>query len=355
MSPTAILDLHGSGDTVMPYYGQYFNNSKARSEYNTTGYFWGQSQGFPTTQVYTANIPSYYSHWAGTVNNIKQTSQVVPFTSSTTQEEEALLYVWASPGRATVQHIQVVGGEHCWFGHPTAPLGCSTATNLQIDTTIIFSQYTHIPLTRDYVSPSPPTTSTPALPFTSNPSGIIDLSYQSLVAPGTSMANITATLFLSSTTYYSTRSSSWTMGFFEVVNFNGDVVDPDDTNEILSPSDPRWIEAILNPNHLVVVLPTTTLMEPNQQVHFTLPGGKIYASFVMTRNNRTCSSQQHHHSAGDISTPFRRKDRRRRRRNNKLMVIDLPGGSSFGYQKVSSNGQTRGQRMIFHLQGITLM
>lgn len=331
-TPIPILDLHGTSDTVMPYHGQFFNVVKATEGFDQPGRFWGNAQGFLTKDAYTADLPALYSAWSGGPNQTAQNPESQRFTYSVT--EQAFLYEWSSPNLARVQHVEVVGGEHCWYGHPTPENNCSSGPNLQVDATYILAQYFQIPLHSSYKSPT--SSVSPTAPYAANPSGLIDLSCQGTVSPQSS--NVTVSVKLSSDFhFYDTASpSSWAIGLFEVLNFQGQVTDASGT--VFSPGNPNWLKVALGFENVAWLL---RLESSNQDISFSLPGGKIYSSFI---------SQAPRDGPQDlcVSTPFQNSCQ-----DIALQVIDL-GVSSFAFEITAAGGST-GNRTVFSIQNITLV
>ena len=339
----ALLDFHGTGDTVMPYQGGYDNSTTITEAYNQPGNFFAKAQGFVSRLgVNTANILAYFARWAEISNGIEQEAEVQPFLvadGNFSQPQSIYLFTWSSPDRQPIQHVQVPGGQHCWYGHPTSLHNCSSDLNNEIDATYIMANYFDIPVLSPYESIA--STTEPTVSLHANPSGLIDLSYQQLVAPNTTIANITALLWQASK-QYPTSYPYWQMGFFEVLNMNGDVLCPK-TGSVLSPIDKGWLAAALNPTK-VILLPD--LSEPSSVVSFSLMGNKIYSSFVHKSSSSLAQTNTKKLLQG-ISTPFSSK-------RSKLQVIDL-GTSSFAYQKVGNKGQVSGDRIVFLLEEMTLM
>ena len=69
------------------------------------------------------------------------------------------LHVYLKDQTRPLQHIEVIGGGHDWFGHTSNPAGCT------IDATIVISNFFKIPLV-NYKSPV--VSETPKLPFVSS-------------------------------------------------------------------------------------------------------------------------------------------------------------------------------------------
>lgn len=158
-----VLEMHGTADQVMPYEGGAFITKLALEKYDKPGSFWGRANGFTNDVAYTAPIMSYWATWAQKVN--KATNVMAqPFTKSTT--EQATLYkftnrAFTNRGALPLQHLQVVGANHDWFGHANSGPGSTTAASLQLDATQVVADFFRIPLI-NYKSPV--TTGTPKLP-----------------------------------------------------------------------------------------------------------------------------------------------------------------------------------------------
>ena len=156
-----VLEMHGTADQVMPYTGGQFTTELALENYGLPGSFWGPANGFTNDVAYTASIESYWDTWARSVNGATYI-QTRPFTNSTTQQ--ATLFQFMQAAGLPLQHLQVAGGNHDWFGHGDSGPGSTTAASLQLDATQVVADFFKIPL-RNYTTPV--TTGTPALPLVS--------------------------------------------------------------------------------------------------------------------------------------------------------------------------------------------
>jgi len=156
-----VLEMHGTADQVMPYTGGQFTTELALENYGLPGSFWGPANGFTNDVAYTASIESYWDTWARSVNGATYL-QTRPFTNSTSQQ--ATLYQFMQAGGLPLQHLQVAGGNHDWFGHGDSGPGSTTAASLQVDATQVVADFFQIPL-RNYTSPV--ITGTPSLPLVS--------------------------------------------------------------------------------------------------------------------------------------------------------------------------------------------
>ena len=156
-----VLAMHGTADQVMPYEGGAFTTGKALESYDQPGSFWGRANGFTNDVAYTAPIKSYWTTWARKVNGATNV-KTQPFTKSTTQH--ATLYKFTRGGALPLQHLQVVGANHDWFGHANSGPGSTTAASLQLDASQVVANFFRIPL-KNYTSPV--ATGTPKLPLVS--------------------------------------------------------------------------------------------------------------------------------------------------------------------------------------------
>jgi poly(3-hydroxybutyrate) depolymerase len=152
-----VLEMHGTKDPVMPYLNKDkpFHNPKALERSEEPGAFWSKDHGFAHRKVaYTADIPSYWKTWAEKVNGAQLVAQQFWKPSP-----HFKLHVYLKDRRRPLQHIEVVGGAHQWFGHTGDAASCT------IDATMVIANFFEIPLIK-YKSPVVP--ETPKLPYVSS-------------------------------------------------------------------------------------------------------------------------------------------------------------------------------------------
>jgi poly(3-hydroxybutyrate) depolymerase len=141
-SPIPVLEMHGTADRRMSYSGQEESNQPQDSQkpgcyYGRPGSFWA-SPRFPKYSAWTANIPVYWQQWAVVNGNVGD--PVVNNDFSLTPGQQSILYSYSNPGAAPVQFVEVIGGNHDWFGH--------TKSGPDIDATMLISDFFGIPLWR---------------------------------------------------------------------------------------------------------------------------------------------------------------------------------------------------------------
>jgi len=144
-----LLEMHGTKDPVMPYVNKDkpFYNPKALERTEEPGTFWSKDHGFAHPKVaYTADIPSYWKTWAEKVNGAQLAAQQFWKPSP-----HFKLHVYLKDRTRPLQHIEVIGGAHAWFGHAGDAASCS------IDATMVISNFFEIPLIK-YKSPVVPET-----------------------------------------------------------------------------------------------------------------------------------------------------------------------------------------------------
>ena len=154
---TPLLEMHGTKDPVMPYWNkdQPFRDQNALDRSKNPGSFWSKAHGFADPKVaYTADIPSYWETWAEKVNGAQLAAQRFWKPSP-----DFKLHVYLKDQTRPLQHIEVVGGGHEWFGHTGDAASCT------IDATMVISNFFEIPLI-NYRSPVVP--ETPKLPYVSS-------------------------------------------------------------------------------------------------------------------------------------------------------------------------------------------
>ena len=157
-----LLEMHGTKDRVMPYRNKgrsylesrYGQDALDRSEKPGSFSFWSKAHGFDPKVAYTADIPSYWETWAEKVNGAQLAAQ--RFWNS----PDFKLYVYLKDQTRPLQHIEVVGGGHEWFGH------AGDAASRTIDATMVIANFFEIPLINTYRSPVVP--ETPKLPYVSS-------------------------------------------------------------------------------------------------------------------------------------------------------------------------------------------
>ncbi len=152
-----VLEMHGTMDHVMPYHNknQPFPDPMALRRSGERGSFWSKDHGFANPRVaYTADIPSYWETWAEKVNGAQLAAQQFWKPSPNFK-----LHVYLKDQTRPLQHIEVIRGDHDWFGHTSNAAGCT------IDATIVISNFFEIPLV-NYKSPV--VSETPKLPFVSS-------------------------------------------------------------------------------------------------------------------------------------------------------------------------------------------
>lgn len=261
-----VLEMHGTADQVMPYGGGQFTTSLALQNYGQPGSFWGPANGFTNNVAYTASIESYWAAWARSVNGATNL-QTRPFTNSTTQQ--ATLYEFTRPGALPLQHLQVAGANHDWFGHGDSGPGSTTAPSLQLDATQLVADFFRIPL-RNYTSPV--TTGTPALPLVSTPAGVIDLSAAKLAAPTSTWASVSGVL--------SQRGAvRGVLGVFRVDDISGRITDPA-TGQSLLPGDAGWAAAALSASRSAGRIRLDPNLPAARDVTLALETGGIYGTFI---------------------------------------------------------------------------
>ena len=116
------------------------------SYYGESGSFWAPPN-FPAYSAWTADIPTYWARWAEV--NGSGSEPVVDPDFSLTQGQQSILYTYSIPGSVPVQFVEVVGGNHDWFGHAKSEPMSDNPASLQIDATKLISDFFGIPLSED--------------------------------------------------------------------------------------------------------------------------------------------------------------------------------------------------------------
>ena len=135
-SNISIFIVHGTADSVMPYDGQNYINSKAYNGSSTS--IWSTidpSLNEVVSQIvsntYTTNFPLYNST-IKTLNNFTTN----PYSNSNSQ------YSWSSTtnvsGNIVLDFISIIGQNHDWSGHLNSGPDSNEPENFYLDATYLF-------------------------------------------------------------------------------------------------------------------------------------------------------------------------------------------------------------------------
>ena len=123
--------MHGTADTVMPYNGQFYDNSLAIEKAPTS--IWPDID-INLNNTYTVRFPAYRNK---IIKELGQLSYHYKSSSSTTYS-----YLSASNYCKTViNYIKIIGQDHCWSGHIDSGPNSSDAANLQLDATYLLTLF----------------------------------------------------------------------------------------------------------------------------------------------------------------------------------------------------------------------
>jgi len=131
----SLFIIHGTADTVMPYYGNNYINSSAITRRNNT--LWKTIdpsingppvQSNVTSNTYTPNINNYVEKMK-TIFQFKKAYFI--------DEPNYSLHTYNNRNNKVVNFITITGQKHCWSGHYYSGQGSSEPTNFYLDATYL--------------------------------------------------------------------------------------------------------------------------------------------------------------------------------------------------------------------------
>lgn len=171
-SPIPILEMHGTADSTMPIQGENFVNTKAGKSHLEYWLRWDPTVQYHcvddtvTSNTFTANIYNYWNRWA----KVNATDTSNPKKSKLNAEN---VYSWQSSQGPPTVLIEVLHGQHNWFGHTNSGSGSSSAASFKIDATVLVCHFLEIAY--PYYSPTVDTPVTNIPTYSTSTSTFISL------------------------------------------------------------------------------------------------------------------------------------------------------------------------------------
>lgn len=121
----SIFIIHGTGDTVIPYYGGKYNNVNAKKRSDRT--LWTTID--PTmNNTYTPNIPTY----------LYKIQQMNYCSKSSIINDSNYSFHTYTNGTTVVNLITINKQNHCWSGHENSGHDSNSPANFHLDATYLF-------------------------------------------------------------------------------------------------------------------------------------------------------------------------------------------------------------------------
>ena len=122
----SIFIIHGTGDTVIPYYGGKYMNPHAKKKWTKT--LWTTIDP-STNNTYTPNI-STYIHKTANMNNCS--------ISNIDDMDSNYVFNTCTNGKTVVNLLAITNQNHCWSGHHESGPESNSPFNFYLDATYLF-------------------------------------------------------------------------------------------------------------------------------------------------------------------------------------------------------------------------
>ena len=120
--------IHGTNDTIMPYFGEKYANKLAISKKNVT--IWEEIDP-GTSNTFTVNFPNYFAY-------IKNNDTLDEVFEDTTTNYTCTVNAKNS---IVLNTISILGQDHDWSGHKNSGPRSNEPENFYLDTTYLFLQF----------------------------------------------------------------------------------------------------------------------------------------------------------------------------------------------------------------------